>query len=94
MMMKDEVVSWLNDEGSLVTSQRISQATCDDVANGRGVVILSRKDASVLLKDIIIVVDWHGIKYWRWTMIVGNCYNRRLPLHLLGDTDTWNPNRL
>jgi hypothetical protein len=44
MTMKDEVLSWLNDEESLVTSQRISQQ--------RTHAMMSRKDASSLLQSI------------------------------------------
>lgn len=55
--MKDQVLSWLNDEETVVTAQRISQTTTrtttnnnDDNSSGGGG--LSRKDASELLKTI------------------------------------------
>jgi hypothetical protein len=44
MMMKNQVLSWLNDEESVVTSQRINQQ--------HSTLSLSRKDASSLLQSI------------------------------------------
>ena len=61
MMMKDQVLSWLNDEESVVTCQRIHQASA--VATPTGQPELSRQDASQLLQTILDEEDEDPNKY-------------------------------
>jgi hypothetical protein len=72
-MKKEEVLSWLNDEESLVTSQRISQSSYSD-GNGlqqQSSSLLSRKDGSNILKDVLLEnEDGDGNNKNKYTPIV------------------------